>query len=468
MNRLLNRVAALVLLLCLALPAPAEEAFRVVATIRPVHSVLSALLEGVTEPLLLIEDGIPYGKRLDGAMERRLREADLVVWVGPELERFMADAVRDLPPETEVLTLLDNEAMKILPSRWNDSERDPFFWLDSRNLLILIDELTGYFMDRDPARAHLYRRNRDRLHQRVAALDRKLEYGYRGLKGGAVLAYHDTLQYFEQAYALKVGGVVNRDPDTPQDAARLLRERARLLEGAYACLVTEAGLPAPELELLTQGVQVRTAELDSFGTRISPGPGLYLALMEHNTDAIHRCVQGDDAPETQAGPVPGDGIGGRFVLIDHNGNLVMREDMLGKYQLIYFGYTYCPDVCPTSLQVMAAALKRLPPEVRERIQPWFITVDPERDTQEVLAGYVTYFDKEMIGLTGTRAMIDRLLEEFGVTAEKVPDESGDPAKYLIDHTASVYLMAPDGRYITKFAHGITPDQLAAKLRQYVR
>ncbi len=456
------------LILCVVPVLAWGDGFRVVTSLRPVHSVMAALLEGVTEPVLLVEDGVPYGKRLTADQARLLREADLVVWVGPELERFMAQAVEALPESVGVLTLLDNEAMKILPSRWDDTDRDPFFWLDSRNMLILIDELTHYLMARDPARTHLYRRNRDRLHRRVAALDRKLEYGYRGLKGGVALNYYDTLQYFEQAYALKVGGIVNRDPDTPQDAARLLRERARLHAGEYACLLTEAGLPSPELALLTQGVEVRRGELDSFGTRQTPGPDLYLALMEHNTDVIHRCVQGEGAGAQVVEPLPGDGVGGRFVLIDHHGDLVMREDMLGKYQLIYFGYTYCPDVCPTSLQVMAMALKRLPEAVRNRIQPYFITVDPERDTQEVLAGYVTYFDKSMIGLTGTRAMIDRLLEEFGVTAEKVPDESGDPNKYLIDHTASVYLMAPDGRYITKFAHGITPEQLAAKLQQYVR
>ncbi|HIE53878.1 MAG TPA: SCO family protein, partial [Chromatiaceae bacterium] len=136
--------------------------------------------------------------------------------------------------------------------------------------------------------------------------------------------------------------------------------------------------------------------------------------MEYNTRQIKNCIQPDDASvflDRAAGKSADPGVGGRFMLVDHNGKLVSREDMLGKYQLIYFGYTYCPDVCPTSLQVMAAALKNLDPGVREKIQPWFITVDPERDSQEVLAGYVTYFDKEMIGLTGSRAMIDQLLKE---------------------------------------------------------
>ena len=470
-NRLFQLLPLLVLLLSSTVFAAGSGEFRVVVSIKPVHSLFSALLQGVTEPVLIVGPGrTPYGYRMTEAQEKELQQADLVVWVGPELERFLVEPIRRLPKGVEVLTLLDNDAMKILPSRWDDVSRDPYFWLDSRNVLILIDELTRYLMERDPARTHLYRRNRDRLFKKVAELDRRLEYGYRGLKGGVILNYYDTLQYFEQAYALKVGGTIARDPESPVDAARLLRERARLLEGGYACVLTEAGMSMPEYDLLMKEVSVNRAELDSFGTRFEPGGELYLEVMEHNTRVIKRCVHQAaadlEAEEGEAGLPPVEGVGGRFVLVDHNGNLVTREQMLGRYQLIYFGYTYCPDVCPTSLQVMTAALKKLG-ALREKIQPYFITVDPERDTQEILAGYVTYFDKRMIGLTGTRAMIDRLLEEFGVTAEKVPDESGDPDKYLIDHTASLYLMAPDGRFITKFAHGITPDQLVQKLRQYV-
>jgi len=473
----MNRLRTFLLLLLILLNVPPQAAdgeLKVVVSIKPVHSILAGLMKGAEEPVLLVDAGeTPYAHEFTPEQARQLAEADLVVWVGPELEKFLVAPIRQLAANAQVVTLLDSEALKILPSRWNEEKRDPYFWLDSRNMLILIDELTRLLIERDPVRTHLYRRNRDAIFKKVAELDRRLEYGYRGLKGGVILEYYDTLQYFEQAYALKVGGVLSPAPDVPVRAERLLEEHTRLREGGYACVLTEAGMKMPEWPILMQGVDVNTAELDSFGTRFQPGEELYLQLMEYNTRQIKGCVQPDEAsPILDAKPSaqmdePSPYVGGRFMLMDHNGRLVTPEDMLGKYQLIYFGYTYCPDVCPTSLQVMAAALKKLGP-LRKKIQPYFITVDPERDTQEVLAGYVTYFDKEMIGLTGSRAMIDRLLEEFNVTAEKVPDEGGDPNKYLIDHTASLYLMAPDGRFITKFAHGITPQQLADKLREYVR
>ncbi len=469
----LRRWLAAVLLLC-TWPVYAADSgeFRVVVSVKPVHAIAAALLEGITEPVLLVGKGrIPQGYQLTPAQKHAVREADLVIWVGPELERFLVEPVRRLPAE-RVMTLLDDENLKILPSRWDDRARDPYFWLDSRNMLILIDELTQRFIDRDPERAHVYLRNRKEVRRRVAALDRRFEYGYRALKGGVVLNYYDTLQYFEQAYALRVGGTLSPGPETPVAAARLLRERAKLANGEYACVLGEAGMEAPDWGLLVQGVDVRVAEIDVFGVRQQPGEGLYRALMDALAKDIEKCV-GDRAAalevpvEDMPGQLP-EGIGGRFMLVDQHGNLIDREQMLGKYQLIYFGYTHCPDVCPTSLQVMRAALERLDPALRSRIQPYFITVDPERDTQEVMAKYVPYFGKDLIGLTGTRAMIDRVLEQFKVTVEKVPAPNGDPENYQINHTAGIYLMAPDGRFITRFASGISPADLARELEAYLR
>jgi len=462
-----------VMLLCAwpALAAGAGE-FRVVVSIKPVHAIAAALLKGITEPVLLVGPGkVPQGYRLTPSQQQAVEKADLVIWVGPELERFLVEPVGQLPPE-RVMTLLDDENLKILPSRWDEEARDPYFWLDSRNILILIDELTQRFIDRDPERSHVYLRNRNEARRGVAALDRRFEYGYRALKGGAALNYYDTLQYFEQAYALRVGGTLSPGPETPVAAARLLRERARLADGEYGCVLREAGMAAPDWDLLVQGVDVRVAEIDVFGVRQRPGEGLYQALMDALARDIERCV-GDSAAalETSQEDLPAevpDRIGGRFMLVDQNGRLVDREQMLGKYQLIYFGYTHCPDICPTSLQVMRAALKRLDPALRERIQPYFITVDPERDTQEVMAKYVPYFGKDLIGLTGTRAMIDRVLAQFKVTVEKVPAANGDPDDYQIDHTAGIYLMAPDGRFITRFASGISPADLARALEAYLR
>ena len=467
-------VCLILMLLSFSLQAEEDE-LRVVVSIKPVHSLMAALMKGARPPDLLVGKGeIPYGWEPSPEQKKHIEQADLVVWAGPELESSLEPVLQNLTEKPRLLTLLDSLDLKILPSRWNEAERDPYFWLDSRNALILIDVLTKMLMDMDYSRAHLYKRNRDALFKKVAKLDRRLEYGYRGLKGGVVLAYYDTQQYFEQAYALKLGGVLSPSPRVPVSAATLIKERNKLKEGWYACLLTEAKMKMPELQLLISGVDINRVELDSFGSTLEPGEDLYLQLMDHNTSLIKGCMQKtagalsqDAATADEAADNQQANIGGRFMLTDENGKMVTQDDMKGKYQLLYFGYTYCPDVCPTSLSVMMTALKKFDPEAR-RIQPYFITVDPQRDTQKIMADYVHYFGKNLIGLRGTQAMTDRVIREFGVVVEKVVEDPSKPEKYLIDHTASLYLMAPDGRFITRFAHGITSDQLVEKLKEYMK
>lgn len=464
---------ACVLLFLSGAAGAADDTLHVVTSIKPIHSILSGLMQGTGEPELLVGKGkVPYGYTLTDAQKQSLKTADVVIWVGPELEKFLVEPLRQVSSDTQVITLLDTLWLKILPSRWDEKLRDPYFWLDSRNILILIDEMTKMLMDSDPVRAHVYMRNRDALFKKAAKMDRRLEYGYRGLKGGVVLAYYDTQQYFEQAYALKLGGALTPSPEVPVSAVKLLQEKAKLTEGLYACLLTEANMSMPELSLLTKDVDLNLAQLDSFGSLLTPGEDLYLQLMDHNTEVIKNCMQKTAAGQAQQEEAPSevDGagrIGGRFMLTDQHGNMVTNEDMQGKYQMIYFGYTYCPDVCPTSLSVMVQALKKLGKKV-DKIQPYFITVDPQRDTQEVMADYVHYFSKDLIGLRGSPAMTERVIKEFNVTVEKVLEEGKKPEDYLLDHTASVYLMAPDGRFITKFAHGITPSQMVDKLNEYVK
>lgn len=399
----------------------------------------------------------------------------MIVWVGPELEKFLIEPVENATKAgVSVLTLLDNPELKILPSRWSkdqdDSDRDPFFWMDSRNTLILVDELSRALMDADTGRAHLYKRNRDQLLSRVAELDRRLEYGYRGLKSGVGMAYFDTLQYFEQAYALKIRGVMAQSPEQPVDASQLLMSRVKLKEGYYACLLTERAMPMPEFPLLTEGVEINIGVLDSFGTDLPAGPELYFQLMLQNTDTIKKCLQ-YSGTATQADVVEDElpltaKIGGKFMLIDHNGKLVTEKDMLGKFQLIYFGYTFCPDICPTSLQVMSLSLDMLG-EQANLFKPYFITVDPERDNAGVMKNYVQYFNKDLVGLTGTTAMVERVAKQFKVRYEKVIEEDADPDMYIMDHSASVFLMAPNGEFITKFAHGISAKQMVESLKSYL-
>lgn len=483
----MNRLAAvffsslhsilLALLLLGSQPLLADSDFRVVTTIKPIHSILSGLMLGTEGPELLVDgENLPFDYQMSASQQASLEQADMIVWVGPELERFLIQPVAQARQKgTRVVTLLDNRELKILPSRWDKSEegelRDPYFWLDSRNVLILVDELSRALMDADNGRAHLYRRNRAQLLARVAELDRKLEYGYRGLKSGIGMAYYDTLQYFEQAYALKIRGVLAQSPDQPVDALSLLQNHAKLKEGYYACLLTEHGMPMPELPLLTEGVDINTGTLDSFGTTMEAGPDLYFELMQKNTDTIKACLKFDGEAEQVAAnealyePETAK-VGAKFMLVDHNGRMFTDKDMLGKFQLVYFGYTFCPDICPTSLQVVSQALDLLG-ERAQLITPYFITVDPERDNVEVMKNYVKYFNENLVGLTGSREMIDRVVKGYRARYEKVVEEGADPDLYIMDHTASVYLMAPNGEFITKFAHGISAQQLVDALNEYL-
>jgi len=442
----------------------------VVVSIKPVHSILSGLMKDSVEPVLLIDgDRTPYNFELSSRHEALLADSDLIVWVGPELERSLQTSIQKLGEETTVLELLSNDALKILPSRKHDGTRDPFFWLDDRNAMILLDELTLALIAADPARSHIYARNRREMLKPLRKIDREYEYGYRGLKAGMSVQYFDTLQYFEQAYALTTLDTVDASPYEKGDVASLLKVRERLVNREANCLLTEKGMPADSLSLLVDGQDINVGELDSLGTQFEAGPELYLRLMQYNTDTIKRCLNADMADASVArmaanadeSPVS-DGLGGRFILTDHLGQTITEQDLLGHYSVIYFGYTFCPDICPTGLQTLASALKQMGDDAR-LFQPYFITVDPDRDTEEVMRKYVGYFDQRMIGLTGSIAMIKRVADQFGAKFERVESDSSDPDRYSMDHSASFYLMGPDGNFISKFAYGIDSETLAREL-----
>lgn len=453
-----------------------SEPLRVVTTIKPIHSILSSLMDGTRAPELLVTGSqSPYSYQLSSRQRSSIQRADVVVWVGPELERFMTAPIQELGPNTTLFTLLDNHEIKVLPSRWDEERRDPFFWMDSRNVIILADELARGLMRIDPERSALYEKNRHRLLNRLADLDRRLEYGYRGLRSGIGMAYYDTLQYFEQAYALKIRGVVAESPATPITGQSLLENHARLRGGDYSCLLTEQQMDGDEYALLTMGTTLNIGELDSFGSGIESGPDHYFILMEQNTSTIKHCLRyeqssstgdtiGEQQQHTLLDAPPPARIGGRFMLRDHNGKLFTDQDMVGKYQLIYFGYTFCPDVCPTSLVTISSAMAQLD-TLAEEITPYFITVDPARDTIEVLSTYVGYFHPRLIGLTGSQEMVDRVARLYNVKYQKVIDESRPADQYIMDHSSGVYLMAPDGAFITKLAHGISADAMAARIRE---
>ena len=473
----LSLVPVLLLVLLLSGGGQAAEPPRVVVSIKPLHSLLAGLLQGVAEPRLLVgDDAPPWAYRPDDEALRELAAADLVVWTGVELEPGLAAAITALDGQQRVIEVLDREELKVLPVRGDDRRRDPFVWLDTRNMLMLLDTLAERLIVLDPARESIYRRNWRTQAEGLSQVDRTLEFGYRDVSGVPVFFYHDTHQYFEQAYAMHVAGsVVQIDGGERSDAASLLLARAAMQSHDATCLFVERGLEEPNVDILADGGTVSVVELDSLGSGIAAGPDLYLEMMRGNFEAIASCVRmhkpADVASVDFVAPDPSNSprqLRPRYAMLDQYGRSVTHDDFHGRLQLIYFGYTFCPDICPTSLAVLAQALRMLDDADAEQIQPIFITVDPLRDTQEVLAGYVQYFHPRMLGLHATPDATRRIAETFRARYEMVPSQSGDPDRYSMDHTSSLYLLGRQGEFITKFAHGYPASEVAASLREYLQ
>jgi len=159
-------------------------------------------------------------------------------------------------------------------------------------------------------------------------------------------------------------------------------------------------------------------------------------------------------------------IGGPFELTDHNGKRVTDKDFLGKYLLIFFGFTYCPDVCPSELQVMSAALDQLGPEA-DNIQPIFISIDPARDTPELMKEYVANFHPRLVGLTGSEDDIAKVAAVYRVYYAKPKGKENDP-DYLMDHSSILYFMGPDGKFLKHFTYGTEIKALVTGLREATR
>jgi len=164
-----------------------------------------------------------------------------------------------------------------------------------------------------------------------------------------------------------------------------------------------------------------------------------------------------------AGTALASAIGGPFRLIDQNGKPVSDADLKGKWQLVFFGYTHCPDACPTALNEIALALEQLG-EKRDAIEVVFITVDPDRDTPEVMKSYVQSFDAPIIALTGSPEAVAQAAKAYRVYYAKHPRADGD---YDMDHSAVIYVMNPEGRFTATFTPDSTADAIAQRLQKLI-
>jgi protein SCO1 len=156
-------------------------------------------------------------------------------------------------------------------------------------------------------------------------------------------------------------------------------------------------------------------------------------------------------------------IGGPFQLVDQSGATVTEKNLQGKPTLVFFGFTHCPDICPTSLFEMSEILRAMGKDA-DRVNAWFISVDPERDSKDAMKDYLSSFDPHLKGLTGDPEAVAKVLSAYRVYAKKVPLKDGD---YTMDHTALTYLMDRDGKFVAPFNLNRKPEEAAADLKKYL-
>ncbi len=185
------------------------------------------------------------------------------------------------------------------------------------------------------------------------------------------------------------------------------------------------------------------------------GAAAYIGSKQFHTEADLPSQAGSGTPE----------IGGAFELLDQTGETRTQADFAGRHMLVYFGYTYCPDVCPTSLSIMSQALDLLEAEtgsLEDRVVPVFVTVDPARDDVPAMAAYAEHFHPRLVALTGSDQQIAAAAKAYRVYYRKAEDPSA--SEYLMDHSSFIYLMGPDGTYVGHFAHNASPQEVAEGLK----
>jgi zinc transport system substrate-binding protein len=280
----------------------AAGAPAVVVSILPLHSLAAAVMQGAGSPQLLVDGGSsPHAFSLRPSTARALADADLVVWVGPEMESFLVSPLAR--HRGQVLTLLDAPGMRVLAGPHQahaephslhhhaSGERDPHLWLDPRNAIAIAAALVQAVIELDPARAALYRANGERLQARLQGLDKALARRLEPLRERPFLVFHDAYRYLETRYGLHSVGAAVIGPERRPGARRLQELRAEVQASGARCVFSEPQFASGLLEVLTEDSQARAAVLDPLGADLEPGPDAYFLLMGRLADQLAACLQ---------------------------------------------------------------------------------------------------------------------------------------------------------------------------------
>lgn len=309
MLRLLSLSALLASLI--VLPAVAAPPPDVVVTVKPLHSLVSGVMQGVGAPYLLVRGAAnPHAFALRPSDAKALSGAELVVWAGPGVETFLEKPLSTLARDAQVLTLVKEPSVRVLPVRkggaWEahdhdhahedrpDAElgSDGHVWLDPLNAKVITDLIAARLSALDPARAPAYQANAARQKQAIDAVDAELRAALTPLKDRPFIVFHDAYHYLEDRYGLNAAGAITVSPDQPPGAARLSALRERINQAGAVCIFAEPQFEPALVRTLAQGTKARTGVLDPEGANIPDGPDLYGQLMRFNLRSLVDCLSG--------------------------------------------------------------------------------------------------------------------------------------------------------------------------------
>ena len=311
----MNMNKGLVLALCFAaatLHAPQVRAAEVVVSIKPIHSLVAAVMGRTGTPRLLLGGGVsPHTYRMRPSEARALTGADLIVWVGRDFEKFLDRPIAALGSGARVLTLRDAAGMRLLPSRdsglWDEGHGEPHMderaapghdhsgfdmhiWLDPANASRIVEVVAEALVRIDPGRADAYRKNAAAARERIGALEEALRTQLEPVRRRAFIAFHDAFQYFEFAFGLNSKGAIAVDPARPPGARRLAELRAALADYDIGCVFSEPQFEPDLVRTVVAGTRIGTGTLDPLGFGVEPGPDAWFAIMRGLGDAVADCL----------------------------------------------------------------------------------------------------------------------------------------------------------------------------------
>lgn len=293
-----RRLSLILTIAMLAPPLTAAAAPRVLATILPVHSLAAMVMRGAGAPELLLKGGAePHGYALRPSDARLIRRAEVIFWIGPELEIFLTGALASLGRKAHVVSLSAAQGVVRLQRRGSGAGRsgkslrvDPHIWLDPVNAAAMIGAMARTLSALDPANARIYAANRKRARMHLAALDRELRNSLAPVRGVPYVVFHDAYGYFERRYGLQHIAAITTGPDRAPGARRLRSIRRAMIAGRARCIFSEPPFRPKLAEALRRGTGARHGVLDPLGAGIAPGPGAYAILLRNLARAFAGCL----------------------------------------------------------------------------------------------------------------------------------------------------------------------------------